>query len=353
MLPISASSRHPRQALARRLYPARVVGLALGMVAVAAAWQAAPPAWPWWVLLGLNGLGWPHLARYLATRVRDPHRTERHCLLIDGLLTGFWVAAVDFAPIPGAALIALYNLGTLAVGGPRLLAAGALAWLAGGGVGALIWPTPDWQLLPAPLALLGALPLLLLYPLMIGWRSYHQACQLVEQKRRETRQRRTDALTGLYNRAHWERVIESHFDGGRPPLCLALLEIDHFQRINDTFGHAMGDQVLRRTARFLQETLGEEALLARHGATTFGLLLAETPLDRALTQLDGLRAAFLEPEVQGESLLPCTLSIGLAECHTTLNRPGEWLQQAELALDSARVQGRNRVVAYSGTARSA
>ncbi|MBZ9539326.1 hypothetical protein KGQ90_10300 [Modicisalibacter tunisiensis] len=217
MLPITASSRHPRQALARRLYPARIVGLALGMLAVAAAWRAVPPAWPWWMLLALNGLGWPHLARYLATRVRDPHRTERHCLLIDGLLTGFWVAAVDFAPIPGAVLIALYNLGTIAVGGPRLLAAGSLAWLAGGGVGALIWPTLDWQLLPTPLALLGALPLLLLYPLMIGWRSYRQACQLVEQKRRETRQRRTDALTGLYNRAHWERVIESHFDTGRPP----------------------------------------------------------------------------------------------------------------------------------------
>ncbi|MBZ9559218.1 MULTISPECIES: sensor domain-containing diguanylate cyclase [unclassified Modicisalibacter] len=352
MLHPATASRDPRLALARRLYLPRIVGLGLGLVCIAPGLWEARAAWPLWGLLALNGLIWPHLARLLAARSQNPHRAERGFLLLDSLFTGAWCAVLGFDLLPCLLLIALLNLGNIAVGGLRLLAMGLGALGLGAALGWLATPTPEWRLVPSPAVLLGCLPLLLVYPLLLGHMTYRQACRLVEQQRRMTRLDRTDGLTGLYNRQYWERLVETHFADERRPATLALVDLDHFKRINDTFGHAMGDRTLRRAAAFLRESLGEHALIGRYAGEEFGLLLPGMAREDALTRLDDLRERFPLPESQGETLLPCTFSIGLAERDATLPSHAEWLQQAELALHDARRQGRNCVVAYTDTTRS-
>lgn len=353
MLHPATASKDPRLALARRLYLPRIVGLGLGLVCIAPGLQEVRAAWPLWALLALNGLAWPHLARTFAARSQDPHRAERRFLLLDSLFAGFWCAALGFNLLPSLLLVALLNLGNIAVGGLRLLGMGLGTLAIGAGVGWLTTPTPNWQLTPSTAVLLGCLPLLLVYPLLIGHMTYRQACRLVEQQRRMTRLSRTDGLTGLYNRRHWERLVEAHFADTQQPVTLALVDLDHFNRINDTFGHAMGDQTLRRAAAFLRESLGDGVLIGRYAGEEFGLLLPGMALEEAMALLDDLRARFPHPEAQGETLLPCTFSIGLAERDTSLASHGEWLQHADLALHDAKRQGRNRVVAYRDATRSA
>ncbi|GAA5171967.1 MULTISPECIES: diguanylate cyclase [Halomonadaceae] len=345
--------RDPRLALSRRAYLPRIIGLGLGSLCVAATLYETAAGWPLWTLLAINGLAWPHIARWWTARSREPHTHERRLLLLDTLLGGVWIAAMGFSVLPGAVFATLLCFNNIAVGGLRMLARGLIALGAGATVGWLALDVPAFTLVPSPLSLFASLPLLIIYPLTIGQIVYRQAKALVEQKRLLTRFSRTDGLTGLYNRRHWEVLAERHFTAECPPITLALIALDHFKQINDTFGHAMGDQTLRRAAAFLRETLGDQALVGRYGGEEFGVLLPDTPIDQALAQLDALRERFARREVQGETLLPCTLSIGLAEATDAMNDYHDWLCHADQALYSAKTQGRNRVVAYTPITRSA
>ncbi len=345
--------RDPRLALSRRAYLPRIIGLGLGSLCVAATLHETGAGWALWVLLAINGLAWPHIAHWWTARSREPHRHGRHLLLLDTLLGGFWVAAMGFSVLPCAVFATLLCFNNIAVGGPRMFARGLLALAIGATIGWLVLDVPAFALVPAPLVLLASLPLLIVYPLMIGQIVYRQARTLLEQKRLLTRLSRTDGLTGLYNRRYWETLAERHFTEERRPTTLALIDLDHFKQINDTFGHAMGDQILRRASTFLRETLGDQALVGRYGGEEFGVILPDTPIDQALVLLDTLRERFPNPEVQGDTLLPCTLSIGLAESADTMIDYHDWLRHADQALYSAKTQGRNRVVVYTSIARSA
>jgi diguanylate cyclase (GGDEF)-like protein len=105
---------------------------------------------------------------------------------------------------------------------------------------------------------------------------------------------RTDRLTGLANRAHFDeelaREVQRARRSGRP-LAVALVDLDHFKRLNDAEGHAAGDEVLRRCARAWQEGLRAGDLLGRYGGEEFGVLLPETGLDEAREVVERLRAA--------------------------------------------------------------
>lgn len=349
----ATTPRDPRLALSRRAYLPRIIGLGLGSLCVAAALYETAAGWPLWALLAINGLAWPHIARWWTAHSREPHTHERRLLLLDTLLGGVWAAAMGFSILPSAVFATLLCFNNIAVGGLRMLARGLVALGAGAILGWLALDVPAFTLVPAPLSLLACLPLLIVYPLTIGQIVYRQAKALVEQKRLLTRLSRTDGLTGLYNRRHWEVLAERHFAEECRPATLALIDLDHFKQINDTFGHAMGDRTLRRAAAFLRETLGDQALVGRYGGEEFGAILPGIPIDQALPLLETLREHFPRPEVQGDTLLPCTLSIGLAEATEAMNDYHDWLRHADQALYSAKTQGRNRVVAYTSIARSA
>lgn len=158
-----------------------------------------------------------------------------------------------------------------------------------------------------------------------------------------------DPLTGLYNRRFLEETmaIEEHRarrDGST--IGLVMIDIDHFKRFNDSYGHAAGDAVLRGIGSLLRAHIREGDIPCRYGGEEFTLILPQTTLETARARAEQLResAARLRVEYEGRSLA-VTLSLGVA-CF-----PGhgaswqEVLQTADGALYHAKRQGRNRVVA--------
>ncbi|MCH7345445.1 diguanylate cyclase [Pelomonas sp. CA6] len=159
---------------------------------------------------------------------------------------------------------------------------------------------------------------------------------------RAQRAAQTDAMTGLSNRAHGMALLQRALK--QPgPLCLALLDLDHFKRINDSLGHAAGDEVIRDFARALQAGTRREDVCARLGGEEFMLLLARTPLPRAMEVVERLleRVRRARPLVEHPGL-GYTCSAGLVQ-----RRPGEsedaLLRRADAALYAAKGAGRDRI----------
>ena len=156
-----------------------------------------------------------------------------------------------------------------------------------------------------------------------------------------------DELTGLVNRRHMAELIRMELQrcerAGRP-LVLAILDLDHFKSINDSEGHAAGDQVLQAFARTVQATVRNTDMLARWGGEEFVLMLYDSDAASALGLLERVRAKVqaMELPFDGRSVR-VTVSMGVA-----LSRPGEplerLLERADVALYEAKSQGRNRVV---------
>ncbi|UPQ81907.1 GGDEF domain-containing protein [Pseudomonas knackmussii] len=163
----------------------------------------------------------------------------------------------------------------------------------------------------------------------------------------------TDELTGLYNRRHFLRRAEAELGRLRPAhqSGLALIDLDHFKRINDLHGHATGDRVLQSFATVARSCLRDDDILARYGGEEFVLLLPNTDAEQFKACCERLREAFanaqpLDVQLQAGQL---SLSVGL-----TLLRTGdeldEALQRADEALYRAKHNGRNRCEASWVTA---
>lgn len=160
---------------------------------------------------------------------------------------------------------------------------------------------------------------------------------------------RHDGLTGLANRAtllfEGRRLLERSRDRGSPSAVL-MLDLDHFKAINDTWGHATGDEVLRQAARLLRDTLASRPnLLARYGGEEFAVVLPDTALPEALAQAEALRAALAARPLSVETRhVGVTLSIGVAPASADDMSLEAVLARADAALYRAKADGRNRVV---------
>src|SRR5882757_7736087 len=164
-----------------------------------------------------------------------------------------------------------------------------------------------------------------------------------------------DKLTGLYNRHYVEewfglelRRAQRH---GRP-IAAIMLDVDHFKRFNDSFGHEAGDLVLRELAGALRRSTRGSDVASRYGGEEFLVLLPECPFDAALGKAEQLRkeVAKLELRYGDKPLGPVTVSLGVAAFPDHAKESAELLRHADEALYEAKGAGRNRVVAYSATA---
>lgn len=156
----------------------------------------------------------------------------------------------------------------------------------------------------------------------------------------------TDALTGLANRRHMQDLLAEEVKRHRRlghPLCVALLDLDHFKRINDLHGHQGGDEALRHFARKAREALREIDVLARWGGEEFLLMMPATSPEQAMSGLLRLRQCLAEQaHPPGMPDLRITFSAGVALHH--LNAAIEHtIDQADKALYQAKAEGRDRV----------
>ncbi|MGM9515337.1 diguanylate cyclase [Roseateles sp. DB2] len=155
-----------------------------------------------------------------------------------------------------------------------------------------------------------------------------------------------DALTGLYNRRHFDESVRQMFEQSRlqrQDLTLVLADIDWFKRINDQYSHAVGDEVLRRVAALLERQLGAAHLLARYGGEEFVMALPGTPLQEAAAVCEQLRASVAAQDwSELAPRLQVSLSMGLA-ADLAAPSASALLEQADAQLYRAKDAGRNRV----------
>jgi diguanylate cyclase (GGDEF)-like protein len=155
-----------------------------------------------------------------------------------------------------------------------------------------------------------------------------------------------DSLTGLANRRAGERVLAAALEGASPaPLALLFIDLDHFKAINDRFGHAMGDRVLRECAQLMRQGSRAQDVAARWGGEEFLLMLVGADAARAGEIAERLRSAVERFDWSAlHPALAVTLSIGLASSAEATGA-GPLLALADARLYAAKSAGRNRVVA--------
>ena len=158
-----------------------------------------------------------------------------------------------------------------------------------------------------------------------------------------------DDLTQLYNRRFFFEMGNQEFARARrysKPLAAILFDVDHFKTFNDTWGHAMGDEVLRRIAGISRQSIRETDIIARYGGEEFVLLLPESDLSAGMKLAERIRTAIAGLRVPvGNDELQVTVSLGVAERTEDTESLQDMLHRADMALYDAKANGRDRVEA--------
>ena len=155
----------------------------------------------------------------------------------------------------------------------------------------------------------------------------------------------TDHLTGLANRRRFERQLDREVTRTiryGHPFTLLMVDVDNLKRLNDTFGHTVGDDAIRRTARVLREGTRGIDLAARIGGDEFGIILVETSQQAGIEVAERLRLMISGLSIPRAGHM--TASFGVAECPSCAQTAEEVLNAADAALYKAKRAGRDRVV---------
>jgi len=157
-----------------------------------------------------------------------------------------------------------------------------------------------------------------------------------------------DGLTGLYNRDYFEKRWGQEYDRSsreHTPLALAMVDIDHFKSVNDSFGHPAGDSVIEGVARLLERHLRQYDIACRFGGEEFALILPGTDTGKAVAICERIRAECERLEWAKLAARKVTVSIGVAGCAQGPTMPaGAWVEHADQCLYRAKSEGRNRIV---------
>ena len=160
----------------------------------------------------------------------------------------------------------------------------------------------------------------------------------------------TDRLTGLFNRGHWEEMLRQDYARHRRyerNAALVMFDIDHFKKINDSYGHQAGDAVIQQTAELVRQCTRDADIAGRYGGEEFVVLLPDTDSEGAVTFAERLRQSIEAYEVvhEGRSIR-FTVSLGIADLSEPTNGYAQLIERADIALYSSKASGRNQVTLY-------
>lgn len=184
----------------------------------------------------------------------------------------------------------------------------------------------------------------------------HETLELVQLRRENEKQKTNlerlailDELTGVLNRRGLmdrltQEMLRSRRYGSR--LCLGIVDLDHFKRVNDTWGHLMGDKVLSLSAGVIEGNCRPSDIVGRYGGEEFCVILTETGLREAAMLAERLRAKLAEIRHMTDSkeIFAVTCSIGMAEFTSEIVNADQFIESADQALYKAKETGRNKVV---------
>jgi diguanylate cyclase (GGDEF)-like protein len=160
-----------------------------------------------------------------------------------------------------------------------------------------------------------------------------------------------DAMTGLFNKAHYESLLNEHFHRmkryGRD-LSFIFIDIDHFKKINDNYGHLTGDIALKYVSRLIMENIRQSDMAFRIGGEELCVLLVETGIEMSISVAEKLRSIIEQTEFpkEGGGHIRFTASFGVAVIDSDMKEPHDLTSAADKAVYNAKETGRNKVVSW-------
>lgn len=178
--------------------------------------------------------------------------------------------------------------------------------------------------------------------------------QLVQAAERQVSlqdQANRDPLTGIYNRRYFNEMLPYEFDNAQRvgyPLVVVMLDLDHFKNVNDTHGHAAGDEVLKALAALLKNRARETDIICRYGGEEFVVIMTRMSVERAWQRIESWRCEIADRQIQwGQTVIQVTFSAGMTEFPAHGADMETLLKRADEMLYRAKAQGRNCVMAYA------
>ncbi|MGB1799988.1 MAG: diguanylate cyclase [Gammaproteobacteria bacterium] len=177
--------------------------------------------------------------------------------------------------------------------------------------------------------------------------------ELEESNQCLTMQSRTDQLTQLYNRGYWELRVKQEFARfkryGKKD-SLIMFDIDHFKKVNDTYGHLAGDEVIRFVASSVLKLKRDPDIAGRYGGEEFGILLTDTSAENAFIFAERLRQAIASSDIIFEGKkINITISLGISEFNNNVDDYEQIVAQADTALYESKNNGRNLATIHKKT----
>lgn len=156
----------------------------------------------------------------------------------------------------------------------------------------------------------------------------------------------TDSLTGLYNRRHFQDNLEREFLRAKRygnELSFAMMDIDDFKKINDTYGHTFGDYVLKEVAYLISQTFRKTDLVFRYGGEEFAIIITETSKEKAIIPLERLRQTIANHSFTFDgNKIKVTVSIGVSDVSDDIETVQKLIDEADKALYCAKNSGKNQ-----------
>lgn len=190
------------------------------------------------------------------------------------------------------------------------------------------------------------LPLLIMYPIIVGFAFYGLASELKESKRLLRELSCTDPLTGLLNRRYWVDLVAACVSRRRriERSVLVVIDVDHFKLINDAYGHAAGDKVLCILSQVLVSKLRAADYICRYGGDEFCVLLTDISISEGEVRMREVCRAFVLGVGAVFPEAGVTLSIGIMPWRDSIYDVNSWVNLADRNLYKAKRNGRNQIV---------
>ena len=340
---------NPKRQLPRRVYPLRALGMGLaGLVVGVVLWERNAGLAAWLCMAAISFV-WPHVAHLLSRRSADPYRAEIRNLLVDSALAVVLVTLMHFNLLPSVLLVTLTMVDKITTGIWGLWAR-SLPGMAGAAVAGAAFNGFQWAPETSMPVILACLPVMVLHTLSVSLVSYRLIRRVSRQNQLLDELRRIDALTGLYDRGHWQEQAEAtlrRHHATDEPACLVMLDIDHFKQINDQHGHTVGDEVLRALARIVLSNVRATDCAGRYGGDEFAIVLRGMHLDGATAVAHRIREQVQALQLHDMPGLQFTTSMGVATADHRHSSLRAWTNAADAELYQAKAAGRNRVSASS------
>ena len=341
---MTSRTRNSSIRLIERIYIPRITGLGFAFIAVSSFLLQKESSLGLWTLLITWALIWPHIAFILAKNSKEPFKQEVINLFINAFMVGFWVPVMSFSLIPSIAILGMHLLSIMSVLGLASAARGLLIELAGILVATLIVGF-HFNLDANIYQLLASIPMLLIYPLFVGYNAYTLSLKLAAKQSILRKLSRTDGLTGLNNRMYWGEQLDHIFklnQRNKTIASIVFVDVDYFKSVNDNYGHIVGDEILQKIARLILDCARETDICGRYGGEEFCILMPDTDSSSANTLAERLRLKVENAILHQNHPVKVTISLGVAEVSTQMLSYSDWLALADKALYQAKELGRNQ-----------